>query len=39
VRYIRSPVRSHWNSSAASQLASPIGKAGKMMWNAIVKAN
>src|SRR3954451_5452353 len=33
------PVRSHSNSSRASQLARPIVKAGKMMWNEIVNAN
>jgi hypothetical protein len=33
------PVLSHSNSSRASQLASPIVKAGKMMWNAIVNPN
>src|SRR3954468_1241227 len=33
------PVRSHSNSSRASQLARPMVKAGKMMWNETVNAN
>src|SRR3954447_22370200 len=33
------PVRSHSNSSRASQLARPMVKAGKMMWKKIVNAN
>src|SRR3954467_3402360 len=37
--YCRSPVRSHSNSSRASQLASPMVKAGKMMWKETVNAN
>jgi len=39
VKYVASRVRSHCAFSTASQLASPMVKAGKIMWNEMVKAN